>query len=94
MCVALAPNAHLLIIPAIYREDKRRADHMNRSTVFLRAHPHERRLETIETVLYCVVRESLEVKLVDGLEGDKTFILCRSQDRREKEKAMHDRFEQ
>ena len=41
-----------------------------------------------------LVRESLQVKLVDGLEGDKTFILCRSQDRREKEKAMHDRFEQ
>ena len=34
-----------------------------------------------------LVRESLQVKLVDGLEGDKTFILCRSQDRREKEKA-------
>ena len=41
-----------------------------------------------------LVRESLQVKLVDGLEGDKTFILCRSQDRHEKEKAMHDRFEQ
>ena len=39
------------------------------------------------------VHEGLEVKLVDGPDGDETFILCRSQDRREKEKAMHDRFE-
>ena len=39
------------------------------------------------------VHEGLEVKLVNGPDGDETFILCRSQDRREKEKAMHDRFE-
>ena len=56
---------------------------------------------------WSVVREGLEVKLCadpDGGSGDKvstrggnasteTFILCRSADRREKEKAMHDRFE-
>jgi len=39
------------------------------------------------------VHAGLEVKLIKGPEGDETFILCRSQDRREKEKAMHDRFE-
>jgi transposase len=39
------------------------------------------------------VHEGLEVKLVNGPDGDETFILCRSRDRREKEKAMHARFE-
>ena len=40
------------------------------------------------------IRDGLEVKLCrspDG--GEELYILCRSQDRREKEKAMHDRFE-
>jgi transposase len=40
------------------------------------------------------VREGLEVKLCpcpDG--GSETYILCRSRDRREKEQAMHARFE-
>jgi len=40
------------------------------------------------------IRDGLEVKLCrspDG--GEDTYILCRSQDRREKEKAMHERFE-
>jgi len=40
------------------------------------------------------IRDGLEVKLCrspDG--GEETYILCRSQDRREKEKAMHGRFE-
>jgi hypothetical protein len=43
---------------------------------------------------WSVVHEGLEVKLCpdpDG--GSETFILCRSADRRRKEKAMHDRFE-
>jgi transposase len=41
-----------------------------------------------------VVREGLEVKLcADAEGGEETFILCRSADRREKEKAMHERFE-
>ena len=39
------------------------------------------------------MHEGLEVKLVNGPDGDETFILCRSRDRRKKEKAMHDRFE-
>jgi transposase len=38
------------------------------------------------------IREGLEVKLVASPEGAETFILCRSADRREKEKAMHERF--
>jgi transposase len=39
------------------------------------------------------VREGLEVKLCPSEDGQEQFILCRSRDRREKEKAMHDRFE-
>jgi transposase len=41
-----------------------------------------------------VVHSGLEVKLVDGPDGKEVFILCRSKDRAEKERAMHDRFEQ
>jgi transposase len=42
-----------------------------------------------------VIRDGLEVKLCPAPDGGKeTYILCRSQDRREKEKAMHARFEQ
>jgi transposase len=41
-----------------------------------------------------MVHEGLEVKLcADPEGGTETFILCRSADRRQKEKAMHDRFE-
>ena len=39
------------------------------------------------------VEEKVEVKLRPGPDGDETFILCRSAARREKEKAMHGRFE-
>ena len=38
------------------------------------------------------IRAGLEVKLCKGPEGSETFVLCRSADRLEKEKAMHDRF--
>jgi transposase len=38
------------------------------------------------------VQAGVEVKLVPGPDGAETFILARSQDRREKEKAMHERF--
>ena len=38
------------------------------------------------------VQAGVEVKLVPGPEGTETFILARSRDRREKEKAMHGRF--
>ena len=39
------------------------------------------------------VREGLEVKRCPSPEGKEVFILCRSRERREKEKAMHARFE-
>jgi transposase len=39
------------------------------------------------------IREGLEVKLCPSSDGEETFILCRSRERREKEKAMHERFE-
>jgi transposase len=38
------------------------------------------------------VRDGVEVKLCTGPDGTETFLLCRSQERREKEKAMHGRF--
>jgi transposase len=38
------------------------------------------------------VQAGVEVQLVPGPEGDEAFILARSADRREKEKAMHQRF--
>ena len=41
-----------------------------------------------------VIREGLEVKTCPSPDGgNETYILCRSRDRREKEKAMHERFE-
>ena len=39
------------------------------------------------------IREGLQVKRCPSPDGKETFILCRSADRREKEKAMHARFE-
>ena len=39
------------------------------------------------------IREGLDVMLCPSPDGTETFILCRSADRREKEKAMHARFE-
>ncbi len=38
------------------------------------------------------VRPDVEVKLCEGSSGDDTFLLCRSHDRKEKERAMHQRF--
>jgi len=38
------------------------------------------------------VHAGLEVKLCPTPNGEETFILCRSEDRRQKEKAMHERF--
>ena len=38
------------------------------------------------------VREGLEVKKCPSPDGQETFILCRSADRQEKERAMHERF--
>lgn len=39
------------------------------------------------------VHDGLEVKQCAAPDGKEVFILCRSSDRREKEKAMHERFE-
>lgn len=38
------------------------------------------------------VREGIEVKVCPSPDGAETFLLCRSAERREKEKAMHERF--
>jgi transposase len=40
------------------------------------------------------IRSGLEVKRVESPDGKEIFILCRSRDRAEKEKGIHDRFEQ
>jgi transposase len=40
------------------------------------------------------IREGLEVKICPSPEGPEVFVLCRSRDRRQKEQAMHARFEQ
>ena len=40
------------------------------------------------------IHDGLEVKRVASPDGAETFLLCRSADRREKEKAMHERFAQ
>jgi transposase len=37
-------------------------------------------------------QDGVQVKLVEGPDGDETFILARSEDRQKKERAMHDRF--
>jgi len=42
---------------------------------------------------WTAIRDGLEVKLCPSPDGDETFVLCRSRDRREKEAAMHARFE-
>jgi hypothetical protein len=39
------------------------------------------------------VQEGVQVKRVPSPEGEETFLLCRSDRRRDKEKAMHERFE-
>jgi len=41
---------------------------------------------------WTMAQEGVEVKLVDGPEGEETFILARSADRRAKEQAMHEKF--
>jgi transposase len=43
---------------------------------------------------WATVQAGVEVKLVPGPEGEETFVLARSADRREKERGMHERFTQ
>lgn len=45
-----------------------------------------------ETGGWRTIREGVEVKLLDGTVPEERFILCRSADRREKERAMHEKF--
>ena len=39
------------------------------------------------------IRDGLEVKSCSSPSGEETFVLCRSEDRAQKEKAIHERFE-
>ena len=39
------------------------------------------------------IRDGLEVKACHSPDGEETFILCRSKERAQKEKAIHERFE-
>lgn len=48
--------------------------------------------ELLEERDWNVVREGVEVKLCHGPGGEEIFVLCRSRERIEKEKAMHQRF--
>lgn len=41
---------------------------------------------------WATVRDGLEAKQCQGPDGAETFVLCRSEDRRKKEAAMHERF--
>ena len=50
--------------------------------------------EIAETKDWKSVREGVEAKLCIGPDGAERFVLCRSTQRREKEKAMHTRFAQ
>lgn len=45
-----------------------------------------------ESTGWRVIREGVEVKLLDGTVPEERFILCRSADRRAKERAMHEKF--
>jgi transposase len=38
------------------------------------------------------IRDGIEVKLCSGPGGEESFLLCRSRERQEKERAMHERF--
>jgi transposase len=53
-----------------------------------------KRFETdLQSPDWDTVHEGLAVKLCSSPNGGETFILCRSSDRRQKEKAIHERFE-
>ena len=48
--------------------------------------------EIAEAKDWTTIRDGVEVKLCPAPRGNETFLLCRSAERREKEKAMHERF--
>jgi transposase len=41
---------------------------------------------------WCEIRDGIEIKLCTGPGGEESFLLCRSRERQEKERAMHERF--
>lgn len=49
--------------------------------------------QLVDTRGWQQIRDGLEVKIVDGPDGDEVFLLCRSDERRHKESAMHERFD-
>jgi transposase len=59
---------------------------------------HRSQLKAYETDIlkadWRKVQAGLEVKKVDSPDGQEVFILCRSADRAQKEKGIHDRFEE
>lgn len=48
--------------------------------------------EILETRDWQQVRDGVEAKLCSGPDGQEVFLLCRSAERRQKERAIHDRF--
>lgn len=48
--------------------------------------------ELIDTRDWMTVRDDVEAKLCSGPDGAETFVIVRSAERREKERAMHERF--
>ncbi len=48
--------------------------------------------QLVEAKDWQTVREGLEVKLCPGPNGKETFVLCRSAERQQKERAMHEKF--
>ncbi len=50
--------------------------------------------ELVEREGWKRIREDVEVKLCDGPDGTETFILCRSEGRKEKDSAIRERFAQ
>jgi hypothetical protein len=48
--------------------------------------------ELIEARDWMTVRDDVQAKLCSGPEGTETFVIVRSAERREKERAMHERF--
>jgi hypothetical protein len=50
-------------------------------------------LISLHREIHCQVREGLEVRWCPAPGGEEIFLLCRSAQSKEKEQAMHERFE-
>jgi transposase len=59
---------------------------------FSKGVPVKRMVSHTHTGNWSEVQKGIEVKLINSPDGRETFVLCRSADRREKEKAIHERF--